>query len=60
VNFALQHKNSRWQQKKNKVVQESSRQRSNKRDNMSQMLLGMSVAILAHPVLIEPLKGQAS
>ena len=28
------------------MVQQSSRQRSNKRDNMSQMLLGMSAAIL--------------
>ena len=29
--------------KKSKVVQESSRQRSNKRDNMSQMLLGLCI-----------------
>ncbi len=38
--------------KRSKVVQGSSRQRSNKRDNMSQMLLGMSIAILTSSVTV--------
>ena len=42
VNFALQL-NTACGRKKSKVVQESSRQRSNKRDNMSQMLLGLCI-----------------
>ena len=41
--------------KKNPDIQESSRQRSNKRGNLSQMLLGKSIAFVAFTLtVLEP------